>query len=508
MEEVEGSSDGDYGFSMHTLSQPNEDDASTKWEENSLKQIPPLDIVEKTVVIHTLDEVKMLDKKSDPVKSWSPLLVGFTCLKYIYSMALTAFCIVMVMACIFTKSTIVAEPPYNIHPVCTFFIFWFLIFWLAIIEGGQGALVGLQATEKDLYRDSHKITILNTNLIHKGDNLERFIIGRQFLNVVVIFLINMCGKALENADPLNLPKEFNLVFLKNGAAMIIVTIVLGQLTSQVNAAVSMLDFINNYFMTFTSYVSLFIEFSGLLHSVYLFQTFFSKVSGKPIESNEPSRNIAQNLFFWGRVLISMTILGIALAVTLYTLFSGLSGMWNGVPPVVSVFIFFLLMCVLGMLEGMQIAAFALINMNVEELSQRNIAHTNCNLMFTGQNLQAFLIGRQIFVASIIFIVARIAALDIGDSDNIFGVNDSLQKFFNTGFLGALILTIIGSLAWRIVASSFPLTFMSNPFIYIIICICLFLETTGICSACWVFARLHKKIVNYQPDKVYIGNNST
>jgi len=274
MEEVEGISDGDYGISMHILSQLNEDDVSTKWEENLLKQIPTLDIAPKTVVIHTLDEVKMLDKKSDPVKSWSPLLVGFTCLKYIYSMALTAFCIVMVMACIFTKSTIVAESPYNIHPVCTFFIFWFLIFWLAIIEGGQGALVGLQATEKDLYRDSHKITILNTNLIHKGDNLERFIIGRQFLNVVVIFLINMCGKALENADPLNLPKEFNLVFLKNGAAMIIVTIVLGQLTSQVNAAVSMLDFINNYFMTFTSYVSLFIEFSGLLHSVYLFQTFF------------------------------------------------------------------------------------------------------------------------------------------------------------------------------------------------------------------------------------------
>jgi len=163
------------------------------------------------------------------------------------------------------------------------------------------------------------------------------------------------------------------------------------------------------------------------------------------------------------------------------------------------------MCGLGMLEGMQIAVFALINLNDEELSQRNFAHTNCNLMFTGKNLQAFLIGRQIFVASIIFIVARIAALDIGDSENIFGVNNKLQNFFNTGLLGALILTIIGSLAWRIIASSFPLAFMSNPFIYFIIYICLFLETTGICSASWFFARFHKQIFHYQPDEVYIRN---
>ena len=51
------------------------------------------------------------------------------------------------------------------------------------------------------------------------------------------------------------------------------TIMIGQLTAQVNAANCMLDFINSYFMLFTNYVSLAIEFSGLLHSVYLVQIF-------------------------------------------------------------------------------------------------------------------------------------------------------------------------------------------------------------------------------------------
>jgi hypothetical protein len=87
---------------------------------------------------------------------------------------------------------------------------------------------------------------------------------------------------------LNLPDIVTSIFLENGVAMMIVTIIMGQLTSQVNAAVCMIDFLNNYFMLFTSYVSLLIEFTGLVHSVYLVQIVFSKITGKPIESKEVS----------------------------------------------------------------------------------------------------------------------------------------------------------------------------------------------------------------------------
>ena len=47
--------------------------------------------------------------------------------------------------------------------------------------------------------------------------------------------------------------------------MILATVNIGQLTAQVNAADCMLDFINNYFMLFSTYFSLFIEFTGFLH---------------------------------------------------------------------------------------------------------------------------------------------------------------------------------------------------------------------------------------------------
>lgn len=176
----------------------------------------------------------------------------------------------------------------DIHPAGSFIIFWFLILWLAMMEGGQGCIVGLKQIDKKLYTESHPISLKINETSHKGDNMERFIVGRQFLVVLVVFLINLAGSAKPLADPLNLPPLVNNIFLTNGVALMITSIVFGNLTSQVNAAECMLDFINNYFMLFTTYVSLAIEYSGLLHSVYLIQHIFALMTKTPVESDEVS----------------------------------------------------------------------------------------------------------------------------------------------------------------------------------------------------------------------------
>merc|ERR1711935_52907 len=79
-----------------------------------------------------------------------------------------------------------------------------------------------------------------------------------------------------------------------------------------------------------------------------------------------------------------------------------------------------------------------------------------------------------------------------------------QELFNTGLLGALFLTIVGSISWQLVASAFPLAFMQNPITYYLLCLCLGLEGTGICQGAWVLAAIHKKIAGFQRDEVYIG----
>lgn len=426
-----------------------------------------------------------------------------TVLKYIYSMALLVFSVTIVMSAIFTEQT---EFSQQVNPILAFFLIWFLVLWLAMMEGGQGCLIGLQPVDKALYEGTHPVTLLNAKLAHKGDNMERFIVGRQFLNVLVVFAINQCGGAIAGASVLDLPDVFTELFLTSGIAMIMMTLVLGQLTAQVNATNCMLDFINNYFMLFTTYVSLAIEMSGLLHSVYLVQIFFSTTTGN-LKSNEPPRSAVAKLLFWARVVMSLGLLVFSFAVTLTALFNGQTTIYGNIPSTVSVVIFFVLMAFVGMMEGMQIALFAVMNLPSDELKKHKIAAANCELAFSGSNLSAFLIGRQICVTCCMFVVAKITTLDVdtaaGDP-TIFGVSSGAQAFFNTGLLGALITTIVGSLAWRIVASSFPVAFLSNPLIYLILRLNLILEKSGLCAAAWLLARIHKAVVGYQPDEVYIG----
>jgi hypothetical protein len=181
-------------------------------------------------------------------------------------------------------------------------------------------------------------------------------------------------------------------------------------------------------------------------------------------------------------------------------------MWEGVPPGVAFVVFLILMSVVGMLEGMQIAFFAVAKLTPEERGSSLFAKKTCHLLFKGEgnNLPGFMIGRQLTVVSCMFFVARVTSVSVPEGETLFGVSDGLQKFFDTGLLGSIILTIVGSIAWQLVASAFPLAFLANPITYYLLRLCLFLEATGIASGSWVLAAIHKKIAGFQRDEVYIG----
>jgi Silicon transporter len=183
-------------------------------------------------------------------------------------------------------------------------------------------------------------------------------------------------------------------------------------------------------------------------------------------------------------------------------------MWEGVPPGVAVIIFFLLMGVVGMLEGMQIAFFLAARVTADKRGSNMWAKRVNEILFHGDafNLSGFMIGRQLSVVSCMFFVARVTSLNIDPygGETLWGVSPGTQKFFNMGFLGALITTIVASLAWQLVAAAFPIAFMSNPFTYVFLRICLFLEGTGICNGAYVVAAIYRKIYGYKRDEVYIG----
>ena len=66
---------------------------------------------------------------------------------------------------------------------------------LSTIEGQRASLIGLPPVEPDLYKDSHPITYKNAALAFKGNSLDRYLVGRQFMvikrctSLVLDFLI-------------------------------------------------------------------------------------------------------------------------------------------------------------------------------------------------------------------------------------------------------------------------------------------------------------------------------
>jgi silicon transporter len=426
--------------------------------------------------------------------------------KYVVSTCALIFSITLIIGLIFTDQTTLAR---DVHPglaICTLFI---SVLWLTMVEGSQGSLVGLAPVDRELFKDTHPITYKCCAIAHEGDNLDRYLLGRQFMVVVMVFTINMSGGPIADATLWGFPDVLTNMFLGSGLAMILFTCMVGQLNSQVTASLCMLDYINNYFAVFTLAVSNAIEFSGLLHSSYVIQMLVAKLAGQTIESNEAPRTATQGFFFWLRCAGSLAILGFSFAVTLAGLFQGKTTMWEGVPEWAAVIVFFILMSVVGLLEGMQIAFFAVAKIPASERGDSVFAKKTCELLFRGKgrNLPGFMIGRQLCVVSCMFFIARVTSLDVDvdeGEETLWGVSAAWQKFFNTGLLGAIITTIVASIAWQLVASAFPIAFLSNPFTYIFLRICLFLESTGIASGAWVLAWLIQRVSGFQRDETYIG----
>merc|ERR1712086_745435 len=106
----------------------------------------------------------------------------------------------------------------------------------------------------------------------------------------------------------------------------------------------------------------------------------------------------------------------------------------GINETISLIVFLVLMCAIGLLEGMQIAFFTVAKLPKSERGSSSLALKTCHCLFKngGKNLPGFMCGRQMTVTACFFIIARVTTInvEIGVDDNIFGVSDPIQKFFN------------------------------------------------------------------------------
>jgi len=421
---------------------------------------------------------------------------------YFYSMLLLIFSLVVIVYGIGKQWTNPPWKPKDSHPAVDIIAFFAMLTWISLLEGAQISLVGLQNVDMEKYKKSHPRAYKCCKWIHQGANVEKFLVGRQFLLLFNGFLVSRVGSGKYedyHMGSWNWNDETTDFFWLNSTLLMVVIIALAQLPSQLLAADKMMGFLDLRFAACywtVVWPCMIVEFIGLTHATYLLKDFLAWAVGIDQNEGNPEKRMTKNFFYYLRCFISVAAVlfsavfigkGIAMGQTGATQGNGWKNLPGGVALAVSIFIVFIIACS----EGVQVSALALAGTRTSDFRKQSpLAYRTTQLLYAGRNMQAFLVGRQFFVAMTIVLLAKVTGY--AGEDGILVNNKSdwgMGKGFNegllqTGFLGAIFVVNVGQLASQVLASVFPIAFINNHFINWILRIMLFVEFLGVVNACW------------------------
>lgn len=112
-------------------------------------------------------------------------------------------------------------------------LIWVFIIYLASLEGGQVALVSLLQWDKSQVANSHKLTARCISNVDKSGAIEQYIMGRQFLVVIVIFLISLVAGGTSSCQDISMGVLTSLAsgLCSTGLTLTFATIMIAQITS-------------------------------------------------------------------------------------------------------------------------------------------------------------------------------------------------------------------------------------------------------------------------------------
>ena len=157
-------------------------------------------------------------------------------LKKAASMIALIYSIVVVARMILEENTKLSSDVTNWFAFIAMFL---ALAWLARVEGSQAAMVGLPPVDPSLFEKSHPIAFRVCKVGHRGDNLDRYLMGRQFIVLVLVFVINLAGTPADGED-IEYHTNLSSFLIQSGVALILITAMIGQLNSQVTASHCML----------------------------------------------------------------------------------------------------------------------------------------------------------------------------------------------------------------------------------------------------------------------------
>jgi len=194
-----------------------------------------------------------------------------------------------------------------------------------------------------------------------------------------------------------------------------------------------------------------------------------------------------------RFVFSLALLLFSGVVTCYSIVEQKTSMWKEVPGWASLLIFLFVLWLLGVMEGLQIALVELKRQNPDTYRQTHpAAYRLGQVAGQGDNIERFLMGRQVFVVCLVFFAAKLTTIhgrsETGETDFLFYVPAWVQAvFLETGLLACVVVVIVAQLMPQIVASLYPVQFLELVVMRPAYYACIGLELCGFTHFCWVLA---------------------
>lgn len=134
-----------------------------------------------------------IEERFELDESGSPLKKGFIVFRnvwsYLWSSIVILFCFVFVLPAIVSKQTAFSTTFPDVHGVVCLLIFGLFLLALWILEATQIAIVNLAKFSDEMYKGQYPRASLHRKLIVEKQNMNSYLIGRQFLTLVIYFFL-------------------------------------------------------------------------------------------------------------------------------------------------------------------------------------------------------------------------------------------------------------------------------------------------------------------------------
>ena len=371
-----------------------------------------------------------------------PLLLRI--LKSIISWSLVLFCVSYVID---GQIKGVSRSGSTLHVGGTITVLVILIVWLAILEGGQ-------------------VGVVVSGAIPQQDQLEKFFMGRQLLVLFCVFgiaVVSVLRDPVNGSFPLSINSSAVTWIAQAGFISSLAVTVFGQQVTQTIASRAPSFYANSLVVKYLCIKpSLLVVNSGVLHSVLLLKMLVTRTS--PFKHKNK----------WVRVLcytagfVSAILWGVS---SVYVVAANVEGKSNSLTSsaVANVILLIILWVMLCYIEGLQVAL--------------TVPGHKTEFCDNAEDLKKFLIGRQVLVAFIMFILSGITAVSQDTSSTVLRIPSSVQlALLESGVCGALFL-VIGQLLSRVLAAHSPSLLLSPRAVPLsVVSVCYVVNASGFCTA--------------------------